>query len=161
VNRPGSRLQARPPHAERAGGPRRLVLAVAVGAAVLSACGGGPQAGSAAGALPCAGPQLALDQAALPDDFPIPPSAVLTGSAEAGPSRIVEGFHQGDVGGAHAEWMTVLQEVGYDILFEEVEESDAEISYRSPDQSSTGQVALRAECRAPDRIYLRITNRPG
>jgi hypothetical protein len=49
--------------------------------------------------------------------------------------------------------------VGYTILFHEQEEDDAEISYRTKDESAEGQVALRS-C-DEDKTSVHITVRPG
>ena len=138
----------------------RIVMAVVVGALLLSACGGGNDEGEG-GSEKCEGNALSSDEIKLPADFPIPGEAVLTESTEAGPSQVVEGYYEADLESAYNEWKEALEGADYTILFDEIEETDSEISYSSPDESSTGQIALRSECQQEDRMFVHITNRPA
>jgi hypothetical protein len=98
----------------------------------------------------------AADVADLPANFPVPGEALLTGSAQAGPSLIVEGFFEADVENAFPEYKDAFDAAGYDITKEEQEANDAEIFFAG--EGTTGQVNMFAEC--DGRTKLRITIRP-
>ena len=138
----------------------RIVMAVIVGALLLSACGGGNDEGGG-GSEKCDGNALSSDEIKLPADFPIPGEAVLTESTKAGPSQVVEGYYEADLESAYNEWKEALDGAGYSVLFDEIEDKDSEISYKSADESSTGQIALRSDCEESDRTFVHITNRPS
>jgi hypothetical protein len=134
-----------------------------IGVLLFSACGGsgddeGDKGGN--GFRDCSGQPLSSEAIMLPADFPIPSEAVLTASSKAGPSQIVDGYWEGDLQSAYDEWKDALDGAGYSVLFDEIEEVDSEISYSSPDEASTGQIALRSECTQDGRTYVHITNRP-
>ena len=139
----------------------RLAAGVLVGTMLFAGCGGkgGSEAGD--GTRNCDGIPLSSTAIRLPGDFPIPSAAALTTSSKAGPSQVVEGYWEGDLESAYRGWTDAFEGAGFAILFDEIEEQDSEISYLSPDQSSTGQVALRSECRQGDRTFVHITNRPA
>jgi hypothetical protein len=143
----------------------RLLVLLVAGAMVLSACGGeGGETegeGGGSGDIKCEGDALAAEELQLPEDFPIPAEAYLTSATEAGPSRLVEGYWEGDLESAYVKWKAALESAGYAILFDEIETEDSEISYSSPDESWTGQVALRSECEEEGRTFVHITNRPA
>lgn len=132
-----------------------------MGVLMFSACGGGGEENEGAGTENCDGPPLSSEEIKLPADFPIPGEAKLTTSSEAGPSQVVEGYWEGDLQSAYDGWKDALDGASYAILFDEIEDVDSEISYESPDQSSTGQIALRSECQQGDRTFVHITNRPA
>jgi len=67
----------------------------------------------------------AADIPDLPENFPVPGEAVLTSSAEAGPSLIVDGVFQADLEEAFPEYREAFEEAGYDITKDEQEERDA------------------------------------
>jgi hypothetical protein len=52
-----------------------------------------------------------------------------------------------------------VEDAGYTILFDEKEEDDAEISYKTKDGSTEGQIALRS-C-DEDKTSVHVTNRPS
>lgn len=146
--------------------PLRLAGALLAGALLLGACGGdkgndGDNGNTGGGTRDCSGEALSSEAIKLPADFPIPGEAVLTTSSEAGPSQIVEGYWDGDLQSAYDEWKNALDGAGYAILFDEIEDTDSEISYTSADEASTGQIALRSECMQADRTFVHITNRPA
>jgi hypothetical protein len=137
------------------------VLAAAVVA--LAGCGGGggegekepenPQAKAA-----CEGSPLG-DAPKLPASFPQVENITYTKQSTQGPSEIVEGYFEGSVEDAHDEYLKELKAAGYQILFEELEEHDSEVSWKG--EGRTGQVALREDCGSDDKIYVHITNRPA
>jgi hypothetical protein len=139
----------------------RIVMAVVVGALLLGACSSGGGEEGEGGTEKCDGNALSSDQIKLPADFPIPGEAVLTDSTSAGPSQVVEGYYEADLDSAYREWKEALDGAGYSILFDEIEDKDSEISYKSADESSTGQIALRSDCEEGDRTFVHITNRPS
>ena len=101
--------------------------------------------------------QAACDGDAIDVTSKLPPSfpqieadkLTYTQESEVGPTQVVEGFFNGDVEAAHAEFQKELKASGYDILFDEVEApNDSEISWKG--EGRTGQVAMRNECIARD-----------
>ena len=141
----------------------RVAAALTIGLLLLSGCGGDEGDGESAlqGTLACDGAPLNSSEIKLPADFPIPSAAVFTSSETAGPSSVTEGFFEGSVQTAYAEWKEAIADADYDILFDELEEFDSEISYKSADGDTTGQIAMRAECKDADKIFVHITNRPA
>lgn len=140
----------------------RILLTVTLGAVLLAACNSSSESESEGGGTEaCEGDALPSEDLQLPADFPIPGEAYLTGASEAGPSQVVEGYWEGDLESAYSEWKAALEGAGYVILFDEIEENDSEISYKSPDETSTGQIALRNECEEEGRVLVHITNRPA
>lgn len=142
----------------------RIVAVLTIGLLAFTACGGSDKEGGeeeAPGTLACDGTALSASEIKLPSDFPIPSDAVLTTQQAAGPSQIVEGFYEADLESAYNEWKDALENADYDILFDEIEDRDSEISYKSPDAKSTGQIALRSECKDSGKTFVHITNRPA
>jgi hypothetical protein len=95
----------------------------------------------------------------LPADFPMVEETTLTKQSTQGPSELVEGYWSGSLKDAHDEYLKELKAAGYDILFEELEDHDSEVSWKG--EGRTGQVALREDCGSDDKIYVHITNRPA
>jgi hypothetical protein len=94
----------------------------------------------------------------LPSKFPTLDSVTYTQQSTQGPTEVVEGYFDGDVAAAHDEFKAAIERVGFVVLFDELEENDAEVSWRG--QGRSGQVALREECGDSDRTFVHITNRP-
>jgi hypothetical protein len=94
----------------------------------------------------------------LPADFPQLDGVTYVKASTAGPSKVVDGYAPKSVEEAHDFYVKEFEDAGYAILFEELEEDDSEVSYRTKDKSSEGQVALRA-C-DEDKTSVHITNRP-
>ena len=94
----------------------------------------------------------------LPADFPTPESVTWVKSEAAGPSRVVEGFAEGDLEDVYDDWHKLFEDSDYEITFDEREDHDAEISFEGGGQS--GQVKLADEC-AEDKVYARVTSRPA
>ena len=153
----------------RTGRTLRLLTALTAGLLLLGACGGGdesrtepPGETGSRGTENCEGTALASQDLKLPADFPIPGEAILTKTDAAGPSQVVEGYYEADLESAYNEWKEALESAGYTILFDEIEDRDSEISYKSKDEKSTGQIALRVECKqGTGRTFVHITNRPA
>jgi hypothetical protein len=94
----------------------------------------------------------------LPGDFPTPESVTWVKSEAAGPSRVVEGYADGELEDVYDDWHKLFEDSDYEITFDEREEHDAEISFEGGGQS--GQVKLADEC-AEDKVYVRVTSRPA
>jgi hypothetical protein len=139
-----------------------LGLVAALAALTLAACGGSGGGESEEAASPeakaaCEG--LAMTgEPKLPQGFPKLEKVTYTSSTPTGPTELVDGYYEGSVKDAHDEYVKELPAAGFDVLFEELEEHDSEVSWKGA--SRTGQVALREECGSDDRIYVHITNRP-
>ena len=138
-----------------------LLSLLAVTSLAAAGCGGekkesepeNPQAVAA-----CNGAALA-DAPKLPASFPPVENVTYTKQSTQGPTEVVEGYFEGSVEDAHDEYLKELGAAGFKILFEELEEHDAEVSWNGEGRS--GQVALREDCGSGDRIYVHITNRPA
>ena len=140
-----------------------LVAVVASLGLVAAGCGGGGENGeeselSRQAEAACTGSPL-TEEPKLPASFPRIEEDKLTYTQQStqGPTNVVEGYFNGDVEEAHEEFEKELEGAGFDILFNELEEHDSEISWRG--EGRTGQVAMREECGDADKTYIRITNR--
>jgi hypothetical protein len=143
-----------------------LLLALAAGFA-LSACGGGGESESEKEAeaaakeggseITCSGDAHTGDTG-LAASFPKPSGVTYVKSTQTGPTRVVLAYYDGDLDGAYEAYKDAFDSAGYDIPFDEKEEDDAEVSYEDSGTSTTGLVALKAEC-DEDRISIRITSR--
>lgn len=94
----------------------------------------------------------------LPADFPSIEQITYVKSEEAGPSRIVEGYGQGELEGLYEDLHDAFEDSEYAITFDEREDHDAEISFEGGGVS--GQVKFADECGEGDRVYVRVTSRP-
>ena len=141
-----------------------LVAVVASLGLVAAGCGGGGEKKSEESELSekaqaaCTGQPLS-EAPKLPASFPQIEEDKLTYTKQStqGPTEVIEGYFNGDVEEAHDEFEKELEGAGFDILFNELEEHDSEISWRG--EGRTGQVALREECGDSDKTYVHITNR--
>jgi hypothetical protein len=137
-----------------------VVFALILGLA-LAACGGddeGESEGERGVAFAPVCELAALSgETGLPADFPTPEPVTWVKSEEAGPSRVVEGFAEGDIEAVYDDWHQLFEDSDYEITFDEQEEHDAEISFEGGGQS--GQVKLADEC-AEGKVYARVTSRP-
>jgi hypothetical protein len=136
---------------------------LALATLALAACGGGSGGESEEAATPearaaCEGSALA-GAPKLPAGFPKLERTTYVSSTPTGPTEIVDGYFEGSLEDAHDEYKAELEAGGFDILFDEIEEHDSEVSWQG--KGRTGQVALREECGADGRIYVHITNRPA
>lgn len=141
---------------------RRLaLLPLALLVFALAGCGGdgngGEDEGSGEVQAACTGSALS-DAPNLPADFPSFASVTYTQQKTQGPTEVVEGYYEGELENAYDEVKSSLEDAGFTILFDELEEDDSEVSWKG--QGRSGQVALRKECGDEDRVYVRISNRP-
>jgi hypothetical protein len=142
---------------------RRLALVpLALLVLVLAGCGGdgnGEEESEGSGVVQAACTGSALSDAPnLPAGFPSFEAATFTEQKTQGPTEIVEGYYEGDIEDAYNTVKDGLENAGFTILFDELEEDDSEVSWKG--QGRSGQVALRNECGDADRVYIRISNRP-
>ena len=93
----------------------------------------------------------------LPDSFPTTGSVTYVKTEEAGPSVIVEGWVEGELGDVYDDVHQKFEDSDYEITFDEQEEHDAEISFKGDGKS--GQVKLADEC-GEGKVYVRVTARP-
>jgi len=94
----------------------------------------------------------------LPADFPSIEQITYVKAEEAGPSRIVEGYGEGELEDLYDDLHGAFEDSDYDITFDEREDHDAEISFEGGGVS--GQVKFADECGEGDRVYVRVTSRP-
>lgn len=132
---------------------RILLLAILAGA-LLAGCGGG-KSEEAKAACPQP-PQALAGKPDLPAGFPSPADVTYTESIEAGPSRIVRGYWDGDIDGAFDGYKDAFESSDYEVTKDEKEEDDAEVNFDGP--GGSGQVRLLQTCR--DRTDVSITVRP-
>jgi hypothetical protein len=140
----------------------RLVTLALSSVLVPSACGGESEAekerekAKSAFTATCEGSALSGD-AGLPSGFPKPDGVTYLKTSKAGPSNVVDETYDGDLDAAYDAYETAVDDAGYNILFKEKEEDDAEISYEGAGR--TGQIALRDAC-DNGKLAVHITNRP-
>jgi uncharacterized lipoprotein len=145
----------------------RLTALVAACAAVLalSGCGGDneseqeKEAEAGRGTITCSGDAL-TGSAGLPAGFPELEGVTFVKKADRGPTHVVDGYSDESLKGLYHEYKDRLQEEQYTILFDELEEEDSEISYKSKDGATEGQIALRATC-DNGNVSIHITARPA
>ena len=137
---------------------RGLALVGAFGL-LLAGCGGDSNGGelSTVAEAACTGSELS-DAPRLPAGWPDMGEVTFTQQETQGPTEVIEGYFDGDIEAAHDDFKRELEAAGFTILFDELEEHDSEVSWRSEGRS--GQVALREECGDDDKIYVKVTNRP-
>jgi hypothetical protein len=134
-----------------------VLLAVVLLAA---GCGGssGDKESEEGARTECKAPAL-TGETGLPAAFPIPGELTLTETRKDGPSTVVDGYWTAGLDEAYNEYKDQVEQAGYDILFNEKEEHDAEISYKG--SGRTGQIALRDNCTEEDTTRVHITSRPA
>ena len=141
---------------------KRFVLLAAIGMMVLGACseneGERAREGGEGGRSDCGpAPTAASESPTLPSGFPSPEEVTYTGSSQAGPSTIVNGYWDGDLAEAFDAYKEGFESAGYTVTKDEMEEDDGEVGFSGGD--STGQVKLEEECEG--RTTITITVRPG
>jgi len=136
-------------------------------ATVLAACGGESseektnekaKEAAATASTPVCDMTKVVTVTKLPANFPKPDGVTYRVTKTAGPSEVVDGTYDGDIDAAYDAYEQSVDDAGYDVLFKEKEEDDAEISYEG--EGTTGQIALRAVCGEEDKLVVHITNRP-
>jgi hypothetical protein len=95
-------------------------------------------------------------QPTLPPKFPTPDNVTYTGETKTGPSSVVKGYRNGELGDAFDEYKSSFGSAGYTVTHDEKEEDDAEVNFAGG--KSTGQVKMVQVCK--DRTSLSITIRP-
>jgi hypothetical protein len=143
----------------------RRYLFVILLAGLLAGCGGKSEsekekeaaAGSGRGTVTCEGSAMS-GETGLPADFPEIDGITFVKTSTAGPSKVVDGYATRGLEEVYDELNSRFESAGYTILFHEKEEDDAEISYKTKDEATEGQVALRS-C-DEDKTSVHITNRP-
>jgi hypothetical protein len=101
-------------------------------------------------------PAAMAGQPTLPAKFPTPDMVAYTGQKKTGPSTIVSGYRESELGEAFDDYKSAFSSAGYDVIKDEKEEDDAEVNFAGG--RSTGQVKMIQSCR--DRTNLSITIRP-
>jgi hypothetical protein len=132
------------------------VLAFAV-ALLAASCGGGGEKESEEARTECKGAATS-QPTGLPAAFPVPGELTFTEVRKDGPTIVVDGYWESGLDEAYEEFKGQVEQAGYDVLFTEKEEHDAEISYKG--SGRTGQIALRDNCSEDDTTRVHITNRP-
>ena len=145
--------------------PSRLILLCLFALLALPACGGGEsesereqEAERSEAFAPICEMTAMSGETGLPANFPVPSEVTWVKSEKAGPSTIVEGYGEDEMGDLYDEWHEQFESSDYKITFDEKEEHDAEISFEGGGQS--GQVKLADECGESGRVYARVTSRP-
>jgi hypothetical protein len=95
-------------------------------------------------------------QPTLPPKFPTPANVTYTGETKTGPSSVVKGYRNGELGDAFDEYKSSFGSARYTVTHDEKEEDDAEVNFAGG--KSTGQVKMVQVCK--DRTSLSITIRP-
>ena len=101
-------------------------------------------------------PAAMTGEPTLPAKFPTPDNVTYTGEKKTGPSSVVSGYREGELGEAFDEYKSAFDSAGYQVTKDEKEEDDAEVNFAGG--SSTGQVKMIQSCK--DRTSLAITIRP-
>jgi hypothetical protein len=130
-------------------------------ALALAGCGGGSDEEGESAAegttIECRGDTFSGDLG-LPANFPQPPEFVATSSTQEGPTRVVVGYWESDLEEAYREWKEKVEEAGFNVTFDELEDKDSEVAYDG--SGNTGIIQLRDRCEEDEVTYVRITARP-
>src|SRR6266545_5776896 len=94
----------------------------------------------------------------LPTNFPTPGEFTVTESTLEGPTRVVVGYWESGLEEAYREWKEQVEEAGFNLTFDELEDRDAEVAYEG--SGRTGIVQLKDKCDEDEVTYVRITSRP-
>src|SRR6266542_1936803 len=129
----------------------RKYLFVVLLAGLHAGCGGKSEAekekeaaaGSGRGAVTCEGSAMS-GETGLPADFPEIDGITFVKATEAGPSKVVDGYATRGLEEVYDGLNSRFESAGYTVLFKEKEKDDAEISYKTKDEATEGQVALRS-----------------
>jgi hypothetical protein len=144
----------------------RLLVLVCLLVAV-AGCGGksdeekAAEAQSGKGTVTCTGDALS-GATGLPAGFPALDGVTFVTTKKSGPTTVVDGWSDESLEGLHNEYKERFAEAQYTVLFDELEKDhgDSEVSYRSKDKKTEGQVALRAAC-DNGNVSVHITARPA
>jgi hypothetical protein len=141
-----------------------LVFAIAV-AFVAAGCGGGDNKAAETETVG-AGGETKIDCRAdefsgdpqLPANFPTPGEFVVTSSTQEGPTRVVVGYWESGLDESYREWKDQVEEAGFNVTFDELEDEDSEVAYEG--SGRTGIIQLKDRCNENEVTYVRITSRP-
>ncbi|MGE5690407.1 MAG: hypothetical protein ACM33B_07600 [Pseudomonadota bacterium] len=132
----------------------------------LSGCGGGDgeseaereaEAATGRGTVTCEG-SATSEATGLPAGFPELEGITWVSAEDKGPTRVVDGYADRGLEELYDDYRSGFEDAGWSVTFDEIEEDDAEVAYKTADESSDGIVALRS-C-DDDRTSVHITNRP-
>ena len=143
----------------------RRLMTVAAMATLAAGCGSdkksgeGDKGGESESARTACKAAATSKPTGLPAAFPVPGELTVTQVRTDGPTRVVDGYWASGLDEAYKEWQEQLERAGYQVLFKEHEEDDAEISYKGSNR--TGQIALREDCSEGETTRVHITNRPA
>jgi len=145
--------------------PKMIALVVAIAVALVAAgCGGGDKAAETetvgAGGetkINCRADEFSGDPQ-LPANFPTPGEFVVTSSTQEGPTRVVVGYWESGLDEAYREWKDQVEEAGFNVTFDELEDKDSEVAYEG--SGRTGIIQLKDRCNEDEVTYVRITSRP-
>jgi hypothetical protein len=115
------------------------------------------EAASGRGTVTCEGSPTS-DDAGLPSGFPELEGITWVTAEDKGPTRVVDGYADRSLDELYNDYKSGFEDAGWDVTFDEIEEDDAEVAYKEPDEASDGIVALRS-C-DEDRTSIHVTNRP-
>src|SRR6266511_50780 len=65
----------------------------------------------------------------LPTNFPTPGEFTVTESTLEGPTRVVVGYWESRLEEAYREWQEKVEEAGFNVTFDELEDRDSEVTY--------------------------------
>jgi hypothetical protein len=141
----------------------RLFVLLAFTALAVAGCGGekkneSESAGEEGARIACRADAFEGDPQ-LPANFPTPPEFVVTSSTSEGPTKVIVGYWESGLDEAYREWKDQVEEAGFDVTFDELEEHDSEVAYSG--SGRTGIVQLRDRCKEDEVTYVRITSRPA
>jgi hypothetical protein len=124
---------------------------------VVAGCGGGGDKESEGSKSACRA-EATTKATGFPAGFPMPGELTVTSAHQDGPTRVIDGYWASGLDEAYKESKDQITEAKYDVLFDEKEDHDAEISYKG--DGRTGQIALRDDCSEDDTTRVHITSRP-
>jgi hypothetical protein len=134
-----------------------MAVVALTGVLLAAGCGGGEK--ESEGSKTACKADATTAETGLPAGFPIPAEVTVTAVRTDGPSQVVDGYWTAALDEAYPEYKEAVESAdGYEILFSEQEEDDAEISYKGEGRS--GQIALREDCSESDTTRVHITSRP-
>jgi hypothetical protein len=110
------------------------------------------------GTTTCSGDALS-GSTGLPAGFPQLDGVTFVTAEDKGPTHVVDGYSDESLEGLYHEYKDRLQEEEFTILFDELEDEDSEISYKSKDGATEGQIALRDTCENGN-VSVHVTARP-
>jgi hypothetical protein len=128
---------------------------------VVAGCGGDnkeeAESGGGEATITCRADEFDGDPE-LPANFPTPGEFVVTESTQEGPTRVVIGYWESGLDEAYREWKDQVEEAGFNVTFDELEDKDSEVAYEG--SGRTGIIQLKDKCEEDEVTYVRITSRP-